>query len=130
MNDPRPSLFTALEMEPTLDPTAVKRAYFVALAKHPPHADPEGFRRLRSAYELLTRPGGLASAYAACPIDLEAELLRCKTRFAGAIAAAAASQKAKDDVRETARRFIDDLSRLRLAELCGSDGAPPHPAAG
>src|SRR5439155_9465721 len=47
------SPFQVLGIAPTLDLGAVKRAYFAALTRHPPHADPEGFRRLRAAYEPL-----------------------------------------------------------------------------
>jgi hypothetical protein len=38
------------------DPAAVKRAYRRALADHPPDTDPDGFRRIREAYELLRDP--------------------------------------------------------------------------
>jgi hypothetical protein len=38
------------------DAAVIKRAYRQALAKHPPDRDPEGFRRIRDAYELLCDP--------------------------------------------------------------------------
>jgi len=38
------------------DPAAIKRAYRRALAEHPPDTDPDGFRRVRDAYELLRDP--------------------------------------------------------------------------
>ena len=34
--------FAVLGIAPTLDLGAVKRAYFAALPRHPPHADPAG----------------------------------------------------------------------------------------
>jgi hypothetical protein len=39
------------------DPAAIKRAYRRAVAAHPPDRDPEAFRRVRNAYELLTDKG-------------------------------------------------------------------------
>src|SRR6185503_20684653 len=62
--------FALLGMAPTLDLAAVKRAYFDALARHPPHVDSAGFQQVRGAYEALTRPGGLAAAYLASPVDV------------------------------------------------------------
>jgi curved DNA-binding protein CbpA len=69
-----PDPFSVLEIAPTLDAAQVKRAYFAKLQKHPPHADPEGFRRLRTAYEALTAPGALALAFIVAPFDSSAEL--------------------------------------------------------
>lgn len=39
------------------EPAAIKRAYRRQVLAHPPDLDPEGFRRVRSAYELLMEPG-------------------------------------------------------------------------
>lgn len=38
------------------DRAAIKRAYRAALAEHPPDRDPDGFRQVREAYELLVDP--------------------------------------------------------------------------
>jgi hypothetical protein len=38
------------------DAAAIKRAYRHAVVKHPPDTDPDGFRRVRDAYELLRDP--------------------------------------------------------------------------
>jgi curved DNA-binding protein CbpA len=38
-------------------PSDVKRAYQRLVLAHPPDVDPEGFRRIRDAYELLTDAG-------------------------------------------------------------------------
>lgn len=46
----------ALGVPDDADATAVKRAYRKLTLAHPPDTDPEGFRRVRDAYELLTRP--------------------------------------------------------------------------
>ena len=42
--------------EAEADPAAIKRAYRVALVAHPPDTDPDAFRRVRDAYELLRDP--------------------------------------------------------------------------
>lgn len=70
------SPFAVLGISPTPDMVVVKQAYFAALARHPPQRDPEGFQRLRRAYEELLRPGGLRSAYMNAPLDLAAEQAR------------------------------------------------------
>jgi curved DNA-binding protein CbpA len=41
---------------PGEDPKALKQAYRRAAAAHPPDVDPEAFRRVREAYELLGDP--------------------------------------------------------------------------
>jgi hypothetical protein len=38
------------------DPAVIKRAYRRAVAEHPPDLDPDAFRRIRDAYELLRDP--------------------------------------------------------------------------
>ena len=63
--------FAVLGVAPTLDGATVKRAYFAALARHPPHQDAEGFQRVRSAYEALSSPGALAAAYLASPMNVQ-----------------------------------------------------------
>ncbi|MCL2045134.1 MAG: tetratricopeptide repeat protein [Oscillospiraceae bacterium] len=40
-----------LNLEETDDKDAIRRAYMVAIAKHNPEDDPEGFQRVRAAYE-------------------------------------------------------------------------------
>jgi curved DNA-binding protein CbpA len=45
--------FAILGLEETADDDAVRAAYLVALRKSPPDRDPEGFRRIRDAYEVL-----------------------------------------------------------------------------
>ncbi len=38
------------------DPAVIKQAYRRAVVKHPPDLDPDAFRRIRDAYELLRDP--------------------------------------------------------------------------
>jgi curved DNA-binding protein CbpA len=38
------------------DPAVIKQAYRRAVAAHPPDLDPDAFRRIRDAYELLRDP--------------------------------------------------------------------------
>ena len=38
------------------DARTIKRAYRSLVAEHPPDRDPDGFRRIRDAYEMLTNP--------------------------------------------------------------------------
>lgn len=45
--------FTILGVEETADDEAVRAAYLRALRRCPPDRDPEGFRRIREAYEAV-----------------------------------------------------------------------------
>ncbi len=59
--------WNTLGLEPTGDLDAIKRAYRARLRETPPERDPEGFQRLRAAYEAImaaigTPPAGMAAA--------------------------------------------------------------------
>ena len=82
------SPFGILGIAPTLDLGAIKRAYFAVLAKHPPHSDPEGFKRIRSAYEALGSRGAAASLVLRSALDVEAELAALRGRHDVALASA------------------------------------------
>ena len=43
----------AIGVEPGVDDKALRRAYLRAVKAHPPERDPDGFQRVRAAYELL-----------------------------------------------------------------------------
>jgi curved DNA-binding protein CbpA len=45
--------FAVLGLEETADDEAIRDAYLTALRTSPPDRDPEGFRRIRDAYEQL-----------------------------------------------------------------------------
>lgn len=68
------SPYEVLGLAPTLDLALIKRGWFTALKLHPPHADPEGFRLLREAYEALSDPVQRTKWYARSGFDARAEL--------------------------------------------------------
>lgn len=45
--------FAVLGIEETADDEAVRAAYLAAVRRSPPDRDPEGFRRVREAYEAV-----------------------------------------------------------------------------
>ncbi len=117
--------FVALECAPTLDRDAVKKAYFCALARHPPHVDPEAFRRVRAAYERLMVSGSLEMAYLTSPPDLDGELARYRSRFDGALADAAAALRLHAAPLAALEAFADRISRCKdLGDALGGEAAP------
>jgi DnaJ-class molecular chaperone len=52
MNDP----FAVLGVEETATDNAIREAYIAAIRLSPPDRDPEGFRRIREAYDHLRDP--------------------------------------------------------------------------
>ncbi len=72
--------FGVLGVAPTMDLAAIKRAYFAALRTHPPHSDPEGFARVRAAYEALQPPAGRAAMVLSAPLDVAAALRALEKR--------------------------------------------------
>jgi len=48
--------WAVLGLAATADDAAIRTAYRGALRAHPPESDPEGFKRLRGAYEALRDP--------------------------------------------------------------------------
>lgn len=118
------SPFELLGIPPTLDPAEVKKGYFVALSRHPPHADPEGFRRVRSAYEALSRPGGLVTAYLAVPFDARAELARWSEALDRPLAEAGVTYRRRLAEQHSSERFAERFSRLSWAEALALADAP------
>lgn len=57
-----------LGIAPDVDARGLKRAYRRAVAAHPPDRDPEGFREVRDAFELLSDPAGRLEALAVRPV--------------------------------------------------------------
>ena len=54
------------------DVAAIKRAYRREVLAHPPDADPDGFRRIREAYELLRDPWEKVRTLLVQPLPLAA----------------------------------------------------------
>ena len=121
------SPFRVLGIAPTLDLGAVKRAYFAALAKHPPHADPDGFRRLRAAYEPLLTAEGLRAAFVLAPPDLPAELARYRARYDETLAATAAACTDAAAAADTGVRFKQAVMQMTLAEAMSTFAARRSP---
>jgi DnaJ-class molecular chaperone len=117
-------LFTVLEIAPTLELAEVKRGYFAALARHPPHADPEGFRKVRAAYEVLSRPGALVAAYLVVPFDVQAELARWRLAFDARLAEAGEAHRRRIAEQQSTERFAEVFSRLSWSEVLGHGGTP------
>lgn len=72
--------FGELGLAPTMDLGAIKRSYFTALRAHPPHSDPEGFARIRAAYESLQSSTGRAARVMSAPLDVDAALRALEAR--------------------------------------------------
>jgi hypothetical protein len=104
--------FALLGIAPTLDLAAVKRAYFAALALHPPHQDPEGFQQVRGAYEALMRPGALAAAYLTSPVDVRGLAGQARARFDAALRKASEAASATRTGAEAVARLVEQCSRM------------------
>jgi curved DNA-binding protein CbpA len=123
--------FALLGLEPTLDAAAVKRAYFAALARHPPHQDAEGFQRVRGAYEALSSPGGLAAAYLASPMNVRELADEARARFDVAMQRASAAALAARAEEESLAQFLERCSRIRWDEAlraCAGEEGEELPA--
>jgi hypothetical protein len=116
-------LFEALEITPTLDVAQVKRAYFALLQRHPPHTDPEGFRRIRAAYEALMAPGALGLAYATAPIAAAEELARWRERWDVPIQQALSHFNEATAQATAIESFVAGASRTTLAGAAAMFGA-------
>lgn len=110
--------FAVLRCDPTLDEATIKRAYYAELRNHPPHQDPDGFRRLREAYEALLDPQKRAERFLAAPVDVGAWLRRSDERYGEALRAAEEGRGEDGDEGSAARvaRFVEAWSRLSLAQ--------------
>lgn len=114
--------FAVLGIAPTLDGGAVKRGYFAALQKHPPHADPEGFRRIREAYERLSRSDELFAAYMASSHDVDTALAEMDATIGQEISRTAEMRTHQQHDAAAKRAVVDALSRLSLSEALKAFG--------
>jgi curved DNA-binding protein CbpA len=104
--------FAILEIGPTLDLGVIKRAYFAALTKHPPHSDPDGFKRIRAAYEALGSRGEAASALLRSAVDVESELSVLRERLDAGLASARQASAASAAHTARAERFTEGVAHL------------------
>lgn len=95
----------------------VKRAYFGLLPRYPPERDPDGFRRLREAYDALRRPGGLERAAAGRGFSREAALAELDARLAPLQAAAVSALASAAAEKELDARLDHLLSITTWTEL-------------
>lgn len=102
--------YAVLELAPTRDIAVVKRAYFATLTKHPPQTDPEGFRRVRDAYELLLNPAALAAAFSSAPLDIAAIERDLALRFDARIEHSVHSMAAQQSAGVAVQQFIERFS--------------------
>jgi DnaJ-class molecular chaperone len=109
--------FTILEIAPTRDLAIIKRAYFAGLAKWPPHAAPEAFRKLRSAYETLSDPRACLLAFLRAPFDVEGELARFADEWGARLQEAALRDRAQRRSERAAASFMDRIGRMTLGEV-------------
>lgn len=119
--------FAVLGIPATLESGRVKRAYFAQLQAHPPHSDPEGFRRLRQAYEALSTPGALALAYVSTPVDAALELKAWSERWEGPMSRALEQARLKDSDAGAISAFVTTVSRCTMAEAAAMfEGMAPR----
>lgn len=115
--------FAVLAMTPSLDVAAIKRAYFAALQRCPPHRDPSGFQTIRAAYERLIKPGGAASALLSLPPAPEVgALLLLHEKWTARIDAARESVRVERMRRETIDAFVACLSTQSWSEVVAKHG--------
>ncbi len=98
--------YFVLGLESTLDVARIKRAYFSALSRTPPHIDPEGFRRLRAAYEALTDEKTRTLRFLQTPPDAAGELERFERTWGKRIAEARARAQREQEASRAVERFI------------------------
>jgi hypothetical protein len=111
--------FAILAIAPSVDINAIKRAYFSALQRCPPHLDPEGFQRIRGAYEQLTKPGGAASAFLSMPAGqaTDAVLSPLREKWTALIHTAREALTAERERRSTLDGFVAQHSTRSWSEI-------------
>jgi curved DNA-binding protein CbpA len=109
--------YRQLGLAPTLDLGAIKRAYFAAIARCPPHRDPEAFRAIRAAYEALLKADTRAAAFFACSLDVDAEL-RATEGLKEAIERAQTKARDEGAHRAEVAAFTARASEASLEDAC------------
>lgn len=126
MNDGNPLELLGLGPNATL--ADVKRAYFGLLPAHPPERDPDGFRRLRDAYDTLRKPGALERAARVQGFSRADALAELDARLGPVIEAATAAHAEVAGAQELDARLDALLAESTWAELIAwgetVDGSP------
>ena len=116
--------YLVLALAPTLDAAKIKRAYFAAIAKSPPHVDATAFRRVRQAFEALLDDDARVLAFLRAPIDERSALAAFEACWAERLEAAPREAASSTESPDTVRRFIDRIARLEFADFVGAaDGS-------
>jgi curved DNA-binding protein CbpA len=113
--------FVVLGIAPTDDLGTIKRAYFAALKRSPPHADPLGFRSARTAYETLSDPRKRALAVLRAPLppsELEQARACFQETWGTRIERARESSAREKRAQAAAKHFVERLGDLSFAEAC------------
>lgn len=111
------NIWKILDIEPTSNARAIKRAYARQLAKHHPEDDPEGFQLVQSAYEralLIARGSKGASEDVSPSLDVNVappESVAAKAQAAKATEMAGASAESTEPAHDNA----PEASRPRIA---------------
>ncbi|MEO0321496.1 MAG: J domain-containing protein [Myxococcota bacterium] len=105
------------------DAKAVRRAYLRLLKKHKPESDPEGFQRLREAFELAKRGVGFV------PKPLPAELASLLGGEGAALAPAATepAETAPSDPLDGLKRSIERIEDLATRVAVARDAVAEFP---
>ena len=107
--------FMVLGIAPTLDGRAIKRAYFEAVKRTPPHVDAAAFQRLRAAYESVSDGTQLMAAYCRAALDAEGALERWNARWQARVDAACEVRRGREAALRGVEYVIERCARLRLA---------------
>ena len=95
-------------------PEQIKTAYFARVREHPPERDPEGFKRIRAAYEQLRDPARRRDAELLRVQAWPEPALECLFAEAAADAAQASRLEPADVI--AAARAVSDLARRDFRE--------------
>jgi hypothetical protein len=113
-----------LTQDPELarDAGQLRRAYLRAIKKHKPERDPDGFRRVRDAYELLSR----ASFDDGTELDVTLRTPARQAEGQEEHRELAARQKEEDDDRDARWAAIELAAEEAVDDLVVTDGGAIH----
>jgi curved DNA-binding protein CbpA len=109
--------FKRLGIAPTLDRLRIKRAYFDAVARTPPHRDPAAFAEVRAAYEALMSPGGPEAACLLAPLDPPLDGLPYRERYGASIEEARQRLQQQSAEEAAVASFVELARRSTLEDL-------------